>query len=151
MGMSQDQAMAAFHAAKMAQLNAMGQGFDKLPPGLLPPSLDIAKVNNNQSNTESFLSKLQQSNSSVTIEPATTNNNSSKLPPASNAMDIRRSSGSGGGDGRHDREPMDLGPDCYTSRMDHKDHGNDGGNSSADERNYTSDDDGASTTAVVAN
>lgn len=139
--MSQDQAMAAFHAAKMAQLNAMGHGLDKLPPGLLPPSLDIAKVNNNQSSTESFLSKLQQSNSSVTIEPAT-NNNSSKLPPTSNAMDIRRS----------DREPMDLGPDCYASRVDRgdKDHGNDG-NSSADERNYTSDDDGASTTAVVAN
>lgn len=141
--MSQDQAMAAFHAAKMAQLNAMGHGLDKLPPGLLPPSLDIAKVNNNQSNTESFLSKLQQSNSSVTIEPATTNNNSSKLPLSTNTMDIRRT----------DREPMDLGPDSYSSRHDRdsKDHGNDGGNSSGDERNYTSDDDGASTTAVVAN
>lgn len=135
--MSQDQAMAAFHAAKMAQLNAMGHGLDKLPPGLLPPSLDIAKVNNNQSSVD-FLNKLhQQPNASVTIEPtALTNNN--KMPPTSansggGPMEIRRG---------HDREPMDLGPDVY-GRDPHTD-----GNSSGDDRNY-SEDEGA--TAVAAN
>jgi hypothetical protein len=120
--------MAAFHAAKMAQLNAMGHGLDKLPPGLLPPTLDIAKVNNNQ-NSMDFLNKINQQ-SNVTIEPA----NNNKMP-SSNSLDIRR-----------EREPMDLGPENY-ARAAHG--GSNDGNSSGDDRNYNSEDEGA--TAVAAN
>lgn len=43
--MSQEQAAAAFHAAKMAQLNALGHNFDKLPVNLIPPHLDLSKLN----------------------------------------------------------------------------------------------------------
>lgn len=145
--MSQDQAMAAFHAAKMAQLNAMGHGLDKIQPGLLPPSLDIAKVNNNQNSTDSFLSKIQ-SNTSVTIEPAN-NNSTNKLPPSANSghsgLDIKRDISSVG-------EPMDLGHDNdrnSTVDRDRERHSsmNDDGNSSEEERNY-SDDEGQ---AVAAN
>lgn len=136
--MSQDQAMAAFHAAKMAQLNAMGHGLDKLPPGLLPPQIDIAKVNNNRDTSpNSFLSKIQ-SNTSVTIEPA--NNNSNKM----HGMDIKRS------DDRHS-EPMDLGHD--TERMDREKERDQRHqeeiNSSGDERNYSDDEGGQA--AVAAN
>lgn len=45
MGINQEHA-AAFHAAKMAQLNAMGHTLDKLPPGILPPHLDLSKLSN---------------------------------------------------------------------------------------------------------
>ena len=37
-------AAAALHAAKMAQLNAMGHGLDKLPAGLLPGQFDLSKL-----------------------------------------------------------------------------------------------------------
>lgn len=131
--MSQDQAMAAFHAAKMAQLNAMGHGLDKLPPGLLPPQIDIAKVNNNRDTSpNSFLSKIQ-SNTSVTIEPA--NNNSSKM----HGMDIKRT------DDRN-TEPMDLGHEPEKSEQ--KQHQEEI-NSSGDERNYSDDEGGQA--AVAAN
>ncbi|XP_063700640.1 protein abrupt [Culicoides brevitarsis] len=130
MGMSQDQAMAAFHAAKMAQLNAMGHGLDKLPPGLLPPQIDIAKVNNNRDTSpNSFLSKIQ-SNTSVTIEPA--NNNSSKIH---GGMDIKR-----------DSEPMDLG---HEQDRNERERHQEEINSSGDERNYSDDESGQA--AVAAN
>ncbi|XP_064553895.1 protein abrupt isoform X1 [Drosophila montana] len=45
MGMSQEHAAAAaLHAAKMAQLNAMGHSLDKLPAGLLPAQFDLSKL-----------------------------------------------------------------------------------------------------------
>lgn len=45
MGMSQEHAAAAaLHAAKMAQLNAMGHSLDKLPTGLLPAQFDLSKL-----------------------------------------------------------------------------------------------------------
>ncbi|XP_030240038.1 protein abrupt isoform X2 [Drosophila navojoa] len=45
MGMTQEHAAAAaLHAAKMAQLNAMGHSLDKLPAGLLPAQFDLSKL-----------------------------------------------------------------------------------------------------------
>lgn len=140
MGMSQDQAMAAFHAAKMAQLNAMGHGLDKLPPGLLPPQIDIAKVNNNRDTSpNSFLSKIQ-SNTSVTIEPA--NNNSSKMHGGGGGMDIKRT------DDRHS-EPMDLGHEQEKLDREKEQRHQEEINSSGDERNYSDDEGGQA--AVAAN
>jgi hypothetical protein len=141
MQMTQEQAAAAIHAAKMAQLNAMGHNLDKLPPGFLPPHLDIAKINNNQQNNRDdiSLSKLQ-STPSVTIEPASNNNQSNlqqKLQQQFQSshhqsyhsnVDIRRESS----------EPMDLGLDGSQNISNN----NDDGNSSGDERGYASDDEG---------
>ncbi len=70
MGMTQEQAAAALHAAKLAQMNAMGRNLDKLPPGFLHPQLDISKISNS-SNNQDFHKSL--SLPSVTIEPAINN------------------------------------------------------------------------------
>lgn len=101
--MSQEHAAAAFHAAKIAQLNAMGHSLDKLPPGLLPPHLDLSKMtsqHNSQNNSSPDLSRIH-SGGSVTIEPA-----NPKVPISighhiNDRVDIRRESS----------EPMDLGYD----------------------------------------
>lgn len=91
MGMSQEQAAATLHAAKMAQLNALGQNFDKLPAHLLPPHLaDLSKMNRHSPDMNRM-----QSTGSVTIEPT-------KVPTSyatndRHSIDIRRD------------EPMDLG------------------------------------------
>lgn len=136
--MSQEQAAAALHAAKMAQLNALGHNFDKLPPGLLPPHLDLSKLANSQGPD---MGRLQTSGG-VTIEP-------SKVPVSfANALnersvaDIRRD----------DPQPMDLGleqsqNDNRQSRRESEsgnngNSNNAGGNSSGGEDEYGSDDDG---------
>lgn len=147
MGMSQEQAAAAIHAAKMAQLNALGHNFDKLPPGLLPPHLDLSKLTSHNANNNSPDLGRIQSTGSVTIEPA-----NSKVPTSlSNAThdkaDIRRD----------DPQPMDLGSENNQSGQQHEarslrrnsdgntgngnNAGNIGGNSSGEDE-YGSDDDG---------
>ncbi|XP_065083552.1 protein abrupt isoform X2 [Ochlerotatus camptorhynchus] len=146
-GMTQEQAAAAIQAAKYAQLKAMGHNLDQLPPGFLPPQLDIAKLTGNSQGSDHPLSKLQSS-PNVTIEPASNDrhhqlsaqqkllslaagngnhnlNNNSIL----NSDSIRRGDSS---------EPMDLGLDGPQH------HVNDDGNSSGEERNY-SDDEGVGT------
>lgn len=156
MGMSQEQAAAAIHAAKMAQLNAFGHNFDKLPPGLLPPHLDLTKLSSHNSNNNSPDLGRIQSTGSVTIEPA-----NSKVPTSfanlvneKNTADIRRD----------DPQPMDLGSDNIQSsnmnetrssrrnsdgNMGKSGNGNNGGNggggsggNSSAEEEYGSDDDG---------
>ncbi|KAJ6646486.1 Protein abrupt [Pseudolycoriella hygida] len=124
-GMSQEHAAAAFHAAKMAQLNAMGHNLDKLPSSLLPSHLDLSKVNSHN-NTD--LSRIQ-STGSVTIEPA-----NPKVPTSishNDRADIRR-----------DTEPMDLG---YDNQQQQHNNMNDRDNSSGEDDNY-SDDDGEQNT-----
>lgn len=116
MGMSQEQAAAALHAAKMAQFGAMGHNLDKLPQGLLPPQFDLSKINN-QSNSD-YHTKIQ---SSVTIEPT-----NQKIPSSTHLDIIKRDSISS--------EPMDLGLDNAQSGGH-----NDGGLSSGDEANYSDD------------
>lgn len=82
MGMTQEQAAAAIHAAKVAQKMAMERNFDKLPPGFFPPHLDISKISNQDSGSKN----LNLPN--VTIEP-TSNNSGNK---SGNSMfDVRRS------------------------------------------------------------
>lgn len=167
--MSQEHAAAAFHAAKMAQLNVMGQSLDKLPPGLLPPHLDLSKVSSNNSSSHqqnpnntspsSDISRIQ-STGSVTIEPT-----NPKVPTSMSSHHHHSSSGGGGGGrdggggggggGMHDRadirrgdaEPMDLGYDNPHNMMnDNRGDGGGGvggrggGNSSGEEDNYSDDD-----------
>lgn len=81
MGMTQEQAAAAIHAAKMAQKMAMERNFDKLPPGFFPPHLDISKISNQDSGSKN----LNLPN--VTIEP-TSNNSGHKS--GNSGLDIRR-------------------------------------------------------------
>lgn len=133
--MSQEQAAAAFHAAKMAQLNALGHNFDKMPPGMLPPHLDLGKLANSQSPD---LARIQAAGG-VTIEP-------SKIPVSfANALGDR-----GGADiRRDDPQPMDLGMEPILNESRHSRESasgnngssniNAGGNSSGDDE-YASDD-----------
>lgn len=89
--MTQEQAAAAIHAAKLAQLNAMGRNLDKLPANFLHPQLDISKINSNQNNQD-----LHKSLSlpSVTIEPALHNSVQKNLQMSSSnsGLDIRKNS-----------------------------------------------------------
>lgn len=134
MGMSQEQAAAAIHAAKMAQLSTLGQNFDKLPPSLLPPHLDMSKLNRHSPD----LNRMQ-TGGGVTIEPT-------KIPTSyansdRNSADIRRG----------DSQPMDLGSDgiqekdrnCRRDSDTNNGASNNasGGNSSGEDE-YGSDDDG---------
>lgn len=124
--MSQEQAAAALHAAKMAQLNALGQNFDKLPAHLLPPHLaELSKMNRHSPD----MSRMQ-SGGGVTIEPT-------KVPTSyanndRHSIDIRRD------------EPMDLGSeggqtkDLRNCRRDSdtnngRDQGNHGNSSGEDD------------------
>lgn len=132
MGMSQEQAAAALHAAKMAQLNALGHNFDKLPASLLPPHLDLSKLNRQSPE----INRLQSGG--VTIEPTkvpTSYANSDRSP-----IDIRRD----------DSQAMDLGSDgadkkdlrnCRRDSDANNGSNNIGGNSSGEDE-YGSDDDG---------
>lgn len=129
MGMSQEQAAAAFHAAKMAQLNALGHNFDKLPVNLMPPHLDLSKLNSPD------LARLQSSGN-LTNEQLT--NNKGLYNNDRNA-DIRRD----------DPQPMDLGLENSQSINDSRSsRGNGdggmarshGGNSSGEDE-YGSDED----------
>ncbi|XP_055680372.1 protein abrupt isoform X4 [Lutzomyia longipalpis] len=118
MGISQEQAAAALHAAKMAQLGAMGHGLDKLPPGLLQSQLDLHKINN-QANSLDIIGKIQH-NSSVTIEP-------SGKREGERSLEIKR----------NDEEPMDLGAENAQQPPANLSH--DGDNSSGDEGSYSDD------------
>lgn len=109
MGMSQEQAAAAFHAAKMAQLNVMGHNFDKI----LPSHLDLSKLG---SQDTSDANQIQSSNN-VTIESTNSNILSSYRESAINAnanADIKR----------NDSEPMNLGLDNNQSTVATKDNAN---------------------------
>ncbi|EAA12270.5 AGAP008032-PA, partial [Anopheles gambiae str. PEST] len=135
-GMTQEQAAAAaLQAAKIAHLKTLGHNLDQLPPGFLPPQLDLAKLtsNNNQNNPDlSTLAKLHNHQKLLALAASGAgggpggnggnhglNNNNSIL----NSDAIRRGSSS---------EPMDLGLDGSGAH-------DDDGNSSADERNYSDD------------
>lgn len=130
MGMSQEQAAAAIHAAKMAQLSTLGQNFDKLPPSLLPPHLDLSKLNRQSPDINRM-----QPGGGVTIEPT-------KLPSAygnsgRDSADIRRD----------DSQPMDLGSEGMQSkdrncRRDSDNNGASNNANSSGEDEYGSDDDG---------
>lgn len=124
MSMSHEHAAAAFHAAKMAQLNALGHNLDKLPSSLLPSHLDLSKVNSqHQNNTD--LSRIQ-STGSVTIEPA-----NPKVPTSISHSTHERA------DIRRDTEPMDLG---YDNQQQQHNNMNDRDNSSGEDDNYSDDD-----------
>ncbi|XP_059617334.1 protein abrupt isoform X2 [Phlebotomus argentipes] len=118
MGINQEQAAAALHAAKMAQLGAMGHGLDKLPPGFLPSQLDLHKINN-QANSMDIIGKIQH-NSSVTIEP-------SGKREGERSLEIKRD----------DEEPMDLGAESTNTPAANL--SNDGDNSSGEEGSYSDD------------
>lgn len=133
MGMSQEQAAAAIHAAKMAQLSTLGQNFDKLPPSLLPPHLDLSKLSRQSPDMNRM-----QSGGGVTIEPT-------KIPTSyassdRSSADIRRG----------DSQPMDLGSDsmqekdrnCRRNSDNNGASNNASGGNSSGEDEYGSDDDG---------
>lgn len=130
MGMSQEQAAAAIHAAKMAQLSTLGQNFDKLPQSLLPPHLDLSKLNRQSPDMNRM-----QPGGGVTIEQT-------KIPTSyansgRNSADIRRD----------DSQPMDLGGDGMQAkdrncRRDSDNNGASNNANSSGEDEYGSDDDG---------
>lgn len=127
MGMSQEHAAAAaFHAAKMAQFNAMGHNLDKLPSSLLPSHLDLSKVNS-QHHNNTDLSRIQ-STGSVTIEPA-----NPKVPTSVSHQNTHERA-----DIRRDTEPMDLGYDNQQQQQQHNNM-NDRDNSSGEDDNYSDD------------
>lgn len=134
MGMSQEQAAAAIHAAKMAQLSTLGQNFDKLPPSLLPPHLDLSKLSRQSPDINRM-----QTGGGVTIEP--TKMQTSYGSNDRNSIDIRRD----------DAQPMDLGSESIQTKDRNCRRNSDanngasnntcGGNSSGEDE-YGSDDDG---------
>lgn len=141
MGMSQEHAAAAaLHAAKMAQLNAMGHGLDKLPPGLLPPQFDLSKLAG-QAAGNAFNNLAAASgvggNGGLTIEPIMRRDmmsphnsnenlhNSQNTPASSSQNDIRRDPS----------EPMDLGLDANNQSGSH----NNDNMGSDNEDNYSED------------
>lgn len=127
MGMTQEQAAAALHAAKMAQLSSLGQNFDK--GGMMPSHFDMSKMNRQSPD----MSRMQTAGG-VTIEPT-------KLPSYDrHSADIRRD----------DSQPMDLGSESLQTKERNCRNESDnngasnmvsGGNSSGEDE-YGSDDDG---------
>lgn len=141
MGVTQEQAAAAIHAAKMAQISALGPNFDKR---FMPPHVDLSKINNLNTHSPD-LSRIH-STGGVTIEPTKVPTSFANTLNDRNVADIRRD----------DPQPMDLGMDNQTNEMrsnrrnsDGGNHGNSnnnindnaGGNSSGEDE-YGSDDDG---------
>lgn len=130
MGMTQEQAAAALHAAKMAQLGAMGHNFDKLPAGLLPPQMDLAKLaNHNNNNNYDVLGK------NLNLESGLGGKRDSE-GVVKDRLEIRRGNES-------DHEPMDLGLD-QTINTSNSNNGQQtdsigGASSSAEEGNYSDD------------
>uniref|UniRef100_A0AAG5DDI6 BTB domain-containing protein n=2 Tax=Anopheles atroparvus TaxID=41427 RepID=A0AAG5DDI6_ANOAO len=164
-GMTQEQAAAAaLQAAKIAHLKTLGHNLDQLPPGFLPPQLDLAKLtsNNNQNNPDlSSLAKLQSS-PNVTIEPTGPGGNrggsaeTDRLLQTSNHQKLLALAASGAGGapggngGNHglNNNNSILNSDAIRrgGSSEPMDLGLDGsgahdddGNSSADERNYSDD------------
>lgn len=85
MGMTQEQAAAAIHAAKVAQKMAMER--NNLPPGFFPPHLDISKITNQDSKNLNL--------PNVTIEPTSNNSGHKSLNLSGHSgLDIRRNDSS---------------------------------------------------------
>lgn len=138
MGMTQEQAAAALHAAKMAQLGAMGHNFDKLPAGLLPPQMDLAKLtnnnnHNNNNNNYDILAKIQQQ----AMESAGLKRDAEGQ--LKDRLEIRRGNES-------DHEPMDLGTSLdqtiNTSNSNNGQQTDSVGGVSSEEGNYSEDEGG---------
>ncbi|XP_031633785.1 protein abrupt isoform X2 [Contarinia nasturtii] len=116
-GMSQEQ-VAAFHAAKMAQLSTIGQNFDKLPP----THLDLSKLNRHSPDINRM-----QTGGGVTIEPT-------KVPTSypnsgRDSVDIRRD----------DSQPMDLGSEIMRRDSDVNNGASNNANSSGEDEYGTDD------------
>ncbi|XP_017846717.1 protein abrupt-like [Drosophila busckii] len=119
MGMSQEHAAAAaLHAAKMAQLNAMGHSLDKLPTSLLPAQFDLSKLAGAGSNAafgaaagaagltiEPILRREQQLASSLSPDGALS------LAAAQEEAEAAAAAAAGAEIRRDGSEPMDLGLD----------------------------------------
>lgn len=130
------------HAAKIAQLGAMGHNFDKLPAGLLPPQLDLAKLtnnnnHNNNNNNYDILAKMQHS-AGLNLESmgAVMGGKRDSEGVVKDRLEIRRGNES-------DHEPMDLGLD-QTINTSNSNNGQQtdsigGASSSAEEGNYSDD------------
>lgn len=135
--MTQEQAAAAIHAAKIAQKMAMERNFDKLPPGFFPPHLDISKISNQDSGSKN----LNLPN--VTIEPTSNNSGHKSLNLSSNsAFDIRRNEHS-----ERDEQPQQQQHQPNMLSINNNSSNNNNNNinsynkeeSSADERNLSDD------------
>lgn len=127
--MTQEQAAAAIHAAKVAQKMAMERNFDKLPPGFFPPHLDISKITSQDSASKN----LHLPN--VTIEPTSNNSGHKSMNLSGNSgLDIRRSDSS-------DRDHRDEQPQHSISNNNNNNNINNYNKeeSSADERNLSDD------------
>ncbi|XP_065355545.1 protein abrupt isoform X2 [Calliphora vicina] len=133
MGMSQEHAAAAaLHAAKMAQLNAMGHGLDKIPPGLLPPQFDLSKL---AGTAGSAFTSAAGNNSGLTIEPIMRRDQSSTPNHESNNATSNNTPATHNNDMRRDiSEPMDLGLDGNNQSGSHHDN-----RGSDNEDNYSED------------
>lgn len=156
--MSQEHAAAAaLHAAKMAQLNAMGHSLDKLPAGLLPAQFDLSKLAG-----AGAAGGFAQSGGGLSIEPILRRDQqhpaSSRSPDANGALALGSvghmhsnlvGAGGGGGGGepndvdvdaeaeirRDGSEPMDLGLGLENNQSGSN---NEAANSDAEE-NYSED------------
>lgn len=121
--MSQEHAAAAaLHAAKMAQLNAMGHGLDKLPPGLLPPQFDLSKLAGQAGNN---FNNPAMNNSGLTIEPIMRHSPShnENINNSQNALSLNLPAATSNHDLRRDpSEPMDLGLDGNNQSGSHNDN-----------------------------
>lgn len=132
MGMSQEHAAAAaLHAAKMAQLNAMGHGLDKLPAGLLPPQFDLSKL------AGSAAAAAGAFNNGLTIEPIMRRDQSGNdaADNTSSQQQSNSNTSAANSDLRRDpSEPMDLGLEANNqSASNHDNMGSD------NEDNYSED------------
>ena len=129
MGMTQEQAAAAIHAAKVAQKMAMERNFDKLPPGFFPPHLDISKITNQDSGSKNL------NHPNVTIEP-TSNNSGHKS--GNSGLDIRRSDNMERGSPHHQQQNM-MSINNNSSNNNNNINSYNKEESSADERNLSDD------------
>lgn len=127
--MTQEQAAAAIHAAKVAQKMAMDRNFDKLPPGFFPPHLDISKIHNQDSGSKNL------SLPNVTIEP-TSNNSGNKS--GHSGFDIRRHDLSErGGSPQQQQNIMSINNNSSNNNNNINSYNKE--ESSADERNLSDD------------
>jgi hypothetical protein len=130
MGMTQEQAAAAIHAAKVAQKMAMERNFDKLPPGFFPPHLDISKITSQDSASKNL------NLPGVTIEPTSNNTGHKSMNLSGNSgLDIRRSNSS-------DHDHRDEQPQQHSISNNNNNNNINNYNkeeSSADERNLSDD------------
>lgn len=135
MGMTQEQAAAAIHAAKVAQKMAMERNFDKLPPNFFPPHLDISKITQDSSSKNLNLPN-------VTIEPTSNSSGHKSLNLSGNSgFDIRR----GDNSDRDDQPQQQHQQNMMMSLNNNSTNNNNNLNSyskeesSADERNLSDD------------